>query len=82
MPPEPGHPLDALSAEEIAAAVALVRADARFPASTRFAHVALSEPPKEVVRAHTEGSAVDRAVRMVLVTGPEPDVLEVEVSLT
>ena len=77
-----GHPLDPLTADEITVAVALVRADPRFSDSTRFAHVALAEPPKEVVRRFKPGDPVDRAARMVLVTGPEPEVTEVVVSLT
>jgi primary-amine oxidase len=78
----PAHPLAALSAEEIAAAVALVRADPRLPDTLRFAHVALAEPPKEAVRAFAPGDPIERAVRMVLTTGPEARVVEVVASVT
>ncbi len=41
-----GHPLAALTPEEITAAVAIVRGDGRWTDSWRFAYVGLEEPPK------------------------------------
>ena len=81
--PSPAHPLDALSAEEIAAAVGLVLADPRFdPERTRFAYVGLAEPSKESVAAHVPGDPVDRAVQLALLTGPEARVVEVVASVS
>ncbi len=53
----------------------------------RFAYVGLCDPPKDVVRAVDEGepeaaARLDRQVRMVLLEGPEADVVEVIVSVT
>ena len=64
-----GHPLAALTAEEISAATAAVRRHPRFTDTWRFAYVGLEEPPKDLVRAFSPGDPVDRAVRMVMVTG-------------
>lgn len=45
------HPLDSITAEEIAAAVDVVKRDSRFVAGSLFAIVALQEPPKAAVLA-------------------------------
>jgi primary-amine oxidase len=87
-PAPPGlHPLAPLSGEEIIAARDLVFASRRAQVPDdmlRFAYVALCEPPKDAVRAfdHGEDVAVDRRVRLVLLQGPEADVVEVVVSVT
>lgn len=81
-PPATSHPLDPLTAEEVAAAVALVRADGRFDDRVRFAYVGLAEPPKEDVAAWAPGTPVERAVRLVLTTGPESRVVEAIASLS
>jgi primary-amine oxidase len=86
--PAPTHPLEPLTGEEIKAARDIVRACGRAsvpPEALLFAYVGLREPSKEVVRAADRGKspgAVERAVRMVLLQGPEADVVEVVVSLT
>lgn len=54
------HPLDPLTAEEIRAAVALLRAEQGLGPGVRFVTVALREPPKEVVRGFVEGDPIDR----------------------
>ena len=77
-----GHPLDSLTAEEVGRAVALVRGDRRFGEQARFAYVGLAEPDKAVVAAHRAGDPVERAVRMVLTTGPEARVAEVVADVT
>jgi primary-amine oxidase len=79
---DPGHPLAPLTTDELSAAVALWREDPRCTGATRFAYVALEEPPKDVVRAFAPGDAVDRVVRMIVTTGPEPRVMEVLASVT
>jgi primary-amine oxidase len=81
------HPLAPLSGEEIIAARDLVFASglARVADDVlRFAYVALCEPAKDAVRAFDRGEdvAVDRRVRLVLLQGPEADVVEAIVSVT
>ena len=77
-----GHPLAALTAEEILAATDIVRADARWTERWRFAYVGLEAPPKATVRGFTAGDPVDRLVRMQIVAGPEAHVIEMVVSVT
>src|ERR1700689_988383 len=77
-----GHPLAALTADEILAATAIVRADPRWTESWRFAYVGLEAPPKASVRGFTAGDPVDRLVRMQIVAGPEAHVIEMVVSVT
>jgi primary-amine oxidase len=81
------HPLAPLNGEEITAAREVVFASGRatVPAEAlRFAYVGLFEPPKEMVRAVDRGEdvALDRRVRLVLLEGPEADVVEAIVSVT
>ncbi len=75
------HPLAALTAAEIAAAVALVKSHPTFTEETRFAYIGLAEPSKAQVRGWTPGEPVVRRVRLMLVAGPEANVVEVVVSL-
>ncbi|MHB1584227.1 MAG: primary-amine oxidase [Acidimicrobiales bacterium] len=76
------HPLEALTAEEIETAVAVVRAARDLPDGTRFAYVGLHEPPKELVRQAEAGRPVDRRLRLVIVPGPTAEVAEAVVSVT
>src|SRR5947209_1283497 len=46
------HALTPLSAEEIRAAVRLIRSSGRVPASARFSEISLAEPAKELVVRH------------------------------
>jgi len=78
---EVDHPLAALTAGEIAAAVALVQADPTFNDTTRFAYIGLIEPTRDQVRAWAPGQPVDRRVRLMLVGGPEAHVVEAVASL-
>jgi primary-amine oxidase len=80
-PTEVAHPLEALSAAEISAAVALVRADARFDDSVRFAYVGLCEPTRAQLRAWRHHTPTGRCVRMMLVTGPAAHVVDVVAAL-
>jgi primary-amine oxidase len=58
------HPLEPLTAEEIAAAVGILR-DQREPGDRlRISSVALEEPPKDVVRSFHAGDHVPRAARI------------------
>jgi len=75
------HPLDALAADEIRAAVAVVRASGRLDEAALFSMVTLDEPSREAVAAHRPGDPVERRVRLILLPGPEAAVVEVVVSL-
>jgi primary-amine oxidase len=75
------HPLATLTAAEIEAAVALVRADRRLPDGARFAYVGLLEPGKEAVHRFSPGDPVERRVRLVVVGSPRADLTEVVVAL-
>jgi len=59
------HPLDALTADEINAAVALLRAEARVDAATRFSLIDLDEPDKEAVLAWRPGQRLARRAFVV-----------------
>lgn len=54
------HPLDPLTAAEIATAVRLVRAHPDLQGDILFPTVALNEPSKDIVRAFTPGAAFPR----------------------
>jgi primary-amine oxidase len=56
------HPLDPLTANEIAAACGLVRAAASSPADCRFPVVRLEEPTKQELRDHGAGVGLPRRV--------------------
>ena len=81
------HPLAPLTGEEITTAREIVFASGRAAVPNellRFAYIGLFEPPKDIVRAVDAGEdvAVDRCLRMVLLEGPEADVVEATVSVT
>lgn len=78
----PGHPLDALTADEVRHAVELVRADPRYEADAVFVHVRLHEPAKDIVSGHTAGAPVDREVEALLVPPARLEAVEVVVSVT
>ena len=54
------HPLEPLTAEELAAAVALVRKERQLNERVRFVLVTLHEPSKEVVLNFKEGDPIKR----------------------
>ena len=66
--------LEPLSADEIAAAVAAARGTGRIGEAARFATVALAEPAKG-----DDGS--ERRARLIIVPGPDADVVEAVVSV-
>ncbi len=76
------HPLDMLTVDEVARAVAILRASGRVPEGARFIHVVLHEPTKDTVAAHRPGDPVDREVELQLVAGPTLEVIEAVVSIT
>jgi primary-amine oxidase len=75
------HPLDPLSAEEIAAAVALIRASERCGPNIRFASITLSEPHKSVVLDFTPGDSIGREALAVLLDNADGSTYEVLLSL-
>jgi primary-amine oxidase len=64
------HPLDPLTPDEIRAAVAIVRAGRRLPASARFAAIRLHEPPKDAVRSFTPGTHIERRAWVAVMDAP------------
>jgi len=76
------HPLSALTAEEVTAAVEVIRATGRLSESARFAYVGLFDPDKEKTRAFVAGDELDRQVRLVIVTDPVSNLVEAVVSVT
>ncbi len=69
------HPLEPLTAEEITAAVAAVRASGRLTAAARFSTVTLDEPPKDDL------DRAGRRARLVIVPGAECSLIEATVAL-
>jgi primary-amine oxidase len=61
------HPLDALSAKEIAAAATLLRSAPEFPADGLFSTIVLREPPKSEVIGFTIGSPITRRAFAIVV---------------
>ena len=52
----PPHPLEPLSADEVRAAVELLKKNGKVTPTTRFVSVALKEPDKSYVHGHGGGS--------------------------
>src|SRR5579884_1088506 len=75
------HALTPLTAEEIAAAVGILRRRRELPARHRFVEVSLHEPPKADVLAG-DGRGLDRAAFMVLLDRDAGATYEAVVSLT
>ena len=65
--PEPTrHPLDPLTADEIAEAARIVRAARAIGASYRFVTIALAEPPKPALRGYEAGQSTPREAAVLL----------------
>ena len=75
------HPLDPLSAQELEAAVRILRAERRVPPSLRFETVELKEPPKAVLRAWRPGMPMKREAFVVMFDVADDAVLEAVVDL-
>ncbi|MCC7369746.1 MAG: primary-amine oxidase [Chloroflexi bacterium] len=65
-PTSTAHPLDPLSAAEIAEAVAIVRAQRTLGPRTRFASVGLREPTRQELRQLRAGATLDREAEVIL----------------
>lgn len=76
------HPLEPLSAAEIAAAAETLRRERSLGDDVRFVSVVLHEPPKEVVLSHRNGDAIDRQAFVVLRDPARAMTLEAIVSVT
>jgi primary-amine oxidase len=76
------HPLDPLTAEEIARAVRVLRADYPLSGRVRFATVVLHEPPKSVVLNFEQGEAMQREAFAILLDNATATTYEAIVSLT
>jgi primary-amine oxidase len=76
------HPLAPLSAEEIAAAAEILKAERDLGPSVRFVFVLLHEPPKDVVRAWSPGDPTAREAFVLLRDREGSGVIEAVVSLT
>lgn len=66
--------LDALTADEVSAAVEIVRATGRLTEAARFSTITLDEPPKDA-------PSRDRRVRLLIVPGPDITLIEAIVDL-
>ena len=75
------HPLDPLTADEIASAVAILREQRRLGPRVRFVTIALDEPPKEAVREFSPGDPVVRNAFVSLLDPGDGVAYEAVVSL-
>lgn len=76
------HPLEPLTAAEVAEAVAGARRDGRLTERFRFVTVGLNEPPKAVVLAHRPGATFPREAFLVLLDNATGRGYEAVVDLT
>jgi primary-amine oxidase len=82
MPDASSHPLDPLTAEEIAAAVAAVRRAHDPGEQLRFVSITLREPSKEVVAAHVAGATIARRAELVILDRQQSSAYEAIVELS
>jgi primary-amine oxidase len=83
IPPTPVlHPLEPLTAEEITAAVHIVRTERALHERVRFASVMLHEPPKDVVLSFQPGDPITRAAFLILLDNTDGATYEAIVSIT
>jgi primary-amine oxidase len=76
------HPLEPLTAEEVAAAVAIARSAHSLGASYRFPCVTLQEPPKSEVLGFQPGDSITRQAFLILLDNATGKTYEAIVSLT
>src|SRR3954451_3917846 len=76
------HPLDPLSAAEIAEAVAIVRAGRTLGPRTRFVSVSLREPTRQELRLYRQGVELERLTETVLLDNDTGLTSEALISLT
>lgn len=78
----PAHPLEPLSAAEVATAVAVLKDAGLATPTTRFVSVALKEPPKAAVHAGTGWDQLPREAFAVLFDNATTTATEASVSVT
>lgn len=78
----PMHPLEPLGGDEIASAVAILRASGHVGAKCRFVLVSLQEPPKHAVLAWTPGANMPREAAAQILDNADGHTYEATVSLT
>ena len=76
------HPLEPLTAEEVTAAVHIVRSERNLHERVRFASVVLHEPAKEVVLNFKQGDPITREAFIILLDNTDGATYEAVVSLT
>jgi primary-amine oxidase len=76
------HPLDPLTAVEITAASAILKADDRLARTVRFSSIERQEPSKQELADFATGEAIDRRAFMVIRDVENARTLEAVVSLT
>ena len=76
------HPLDPLTAQEITAAVKIIRTEKKLGEGVRFVSVSLKEPAKDVVVHFKTGDAIVREAAMVLLDNERRATYETVVSIT
>ncbi|MSO36646.1 MAG: primary-amine oxidase [Acidimicrobiia bacterium] len=75
------HPLSMLTTDEIARAVASLRATGRLGDQAQFAHVVLNEPDKETLAAWATGEPIPRSARAQIVPNEGLTLIEAVVDL-
>lgn len=80
--PAAAHPLEPLTAEEILAAIAIVKAERSLSERVRFITVTLQEPLKSVVLSFQPGDLAEREAFMILLDNQNGHCYEAIVSLT
>jgi primary-amine oxidase len=76
------HPLEPLTPEEIARAVAIVRAERNLGKQFRFPAVVLKEPPKSVVLSYQPDDSIEREAFLILLDNATGATYEAIASLT
>jgi primary-amine oxidase len=76
------HPLEPLTAQEIAAAAAILTGERGLGPEARFVFIMLHEPPKDAVRSWTPGAAVAREAFIVMRDRASRGTYEAVVSLS
>ncbi|MDT4970692.1 MAG: primary-amine oxidase [Pseudonocardiales bacterium] len=80
--PQPSHPLDPLSADEVAAAVAILQAQVELTPSSRYVMISLAEPPKPADLEFDPTLAPDRTALVITYDRAAGLIHEAVVSLT
>ena len=76
------HPLDPLTADEIIAAVSVLKSQRALGPRVRFETVTLEEPAKEIALGHKNGDPIERAAFIVTLDNDTASTYEAVVSIT